>query len=214
MPMPQRSLASSSINSSIIRVAFGALLSIAIWGCSGQAEYAQPAIPPPPPPQPVVAAPHPTAPTKVTTASWYGPGLHGHPTSSGEVYNQQALTAASPTLPLGSHARVTNLKTGKSVVVRINDRGPFKRGRGIDLSHAAAKRIGIDHRGIAKVAVTRVGRPVRKTRHSSTEFTKKPATTPAKPIADADSTTPPVVESSIAPSSTGLTSKESPPPSR
>ena len=66
------------------------------------------------------------------------------------------MTAASRTLPIGSKAKVTNLKTAKSVVVRVNDHGPFVKGRGMDLSRDAAKHIGIDHRGTAKVSVTRM----------------------------------------------------------
>lgn len=70
-------------------------------------------------------------------ASWYGPGFHGKRTASGERYNMYAMTAAHRTLPFGTTVRVTNLKNNKSVVVRINDRGPFKAGRVIDLSKAA-----------------------------------------------------------------------------
>lgn len=75
-------------------------------------------------------------------AVWYGPGLHGRRTASGEVYDMHALTAAHPSLPFGTRVRVTNLKNGKSVVVRINDRGPFGGRYIIDLSYAAAKAIG------------------------------------------------------------------------
>ncbi|MER3522465.1 MAG: septal ring lytic transglycosylase RlpA family lipoprotein [Thermus sp.] len=75
-------------------------------------------------------------------AVWYGPGFHGRKTASGEVYDMHALTAAHPSLPFGTRVRVTNLKTGKSVVVRINDRGPFGGRYIIDLSYAAAKAIG------------------------------------------------------------------------
>ena len=75
-------------------------------------------------------------------ASWYGPGFAGRRTSTGETYNPEGLTAASRTLPLGSHVRVTNPDTGRSVVVRINDRGPFVRGRSLDLSHGAAHKSG------------------------------------------------------------------------
>lgn len=84
-------------------------------------------------------------------ASWYGPGFHGNLTANGETFDSHALTAAHPTLPMPSFVRVTNLKNGKAVVVRINDRGPFAKGRIIDLSHAAAKRI--DMKGIARVRV-------------------------------------------------------------
>ena len=87
-------------------------------------------------------------------ASWYGSGLAGRRTSSGESFNPEGLTAASKTLPLGSHVRVTNPDTGKSVVVRINDRGPFVRGRSLDLSHRAAQQIGLTGKGVSRVQVT------------------------------------------------------------
>ena len=76
-------------------------------------------------------------------ASWYGRKFHGQKTSSGEIYDMFAMTAAHKTLPIPSYARVTNVKTGQSVVVRINDRGPFHADRIIDLSYAAAARIGV-----------------------------------------------------------------------
>ena len=79
----------------------------------------------------------------VGIASWYGKRYHGQPTSSGEIYDMYAMTAAHPTLPIPSYARVTNLRNGKSVVVRINDRGPFHSDRLIDLSYAAAYKLGI-----------------------------------------------------------------------
>lgn len=79
--------------------------------------------------------------TSVGVASWYGPGFHGRPTSSGEIYNQEAMTAAHPTWPLGTRVRVTNLDNGRVTEVRINDRGPFVRGRDIDLSYAAAREL-------------------------------------------------------------------------
>ncbi len=91
-----------------------------------------------------------------TLASWYGPGFNGRSTSSGETFNSHRLTAASRALPLGSHARVTNLDNGQSVVVRVNDRGPYVRGRGIDLSQAAAERLGFRREGVARVEVTRL----------------------------------------------------------
>lgn len=93
---------------------------------------------------------------RVTVASWYGPGFIGQRTASGEVYHRNDLTAASRSLPLGTRVRVTNLNTGRAVVVRINDRGPYVRGRGIDLSQRAAKSIGLNRSGIARVAVARV----------------------------------------------------------
>lgn len=85
-------------------------------------------------------------------ASWYGPGFDGHRTASGERFSRHAYTAAHKTLPLNSHVLVTNLANNESVVVRINDRGPFVRGRLIDLSQAAARAIGI--RGTGRVAIT------------------------------------------------------------
>ena len=92
--------------------------------------------------------------TRTEVASWYGPGFAGRRTSSGEVYNPEGLTAASKTLPLGSHVRVTNPDTGRSVVVRINDRGPYVHGRSLDLSHGAARQIGLTSAGVGRVQVT------------------------------------------------------------
>jgi len=86
-------------------------------------------------------------------ASWYGRRFHGQKTSVGEPYDMYAMTAAHPTLPLPSYARVTNIATGRSVVVRVNDRGPFLHDRIIDLSYAAAQRIGIAARGSGEVEV-------------------------------------------------------------
>ncbi len=82
-------------------------------------------------------------------ASWYGPGFHGRLTANGERFNTNAYTAAHKTLPFGTKVKVTNAKTGQSVVVRINDRGPYAHGRVIDLSKASARSIGID--GLAQV---------------------------------------------------------------
>ncbi len=91
---------------------------------------------------------------QVGMASWYGPRFHGKRTANGEVYNQHALTAAHRTLPLGTKAIVTNVETGESVEVRINDRGPYKYGRVIDLSYAAARQISVWAVGIAPVQVS------------------------------------------------------------
>jgi rare lipoprotein A len=87
------------------------------------------------------------------TASWYGRRFHGNPTSSGERYDMYAMTAAHPTLPIPSYARVTSVASGRSVVVRINDRGPFLHGRIIDLSYAAAWKLGYVEQGAALVEV-------------------------------------------------------------
>lgn len=84
-------------------------------------------------------------------ASWYGPPYHNRKGSNGEVYNMHAMTAAHRTLPLGSIVRVTNVKTGRSTVVRITDRGPFIEGRVLDLSLAAAKAVDVWQPGVARV---------------------------------------------------------------
>jgi len=86
-------------------------------------------------------------------ASWYGRKFHAQKTSTGEPYDMYAMTAAHPTLPLPSYARVTNLANGRSVVVRVNDRGPFLHGRVIDLSYTAAARLGYASQGSAQVEV-------------------------------------------------------------
>lgn len=86
-------------------------------------------------------------------ASWYGKKFNGHNTSNGERYDMYAMTGAHKTLPIPSYVRVTNLDNGKSVVVRINDRGPFHQGRIVDLSYAAAQRIGIHKTGTGRVEV-------------------------------------------------------------
>lgn len=91
-------------------------------------------------------------------ASWYGPTFYGHRTANGEVYTAADLTAAHRTLPLPVNVRVTNLDNGKSIVVRVNDRGPFAKGRIIDLSERAAELLGYKEKGTARVRVTFVGR--------------------------------------------------------
>ena len=91
-------------------------------------------------------------------ASWYGPNFHGRRTANGEVFNQNALTAAHPSLKFGTKVKVTNLNNGRSVVVRINDRGPYAGGRVIDLSAAAARSLNMVRSGVARVKVTILGR--------------------------------------------------------
>jgi rare lipoprotein A len=88
-------------------------------------------------------------------ASYYGPGLYGNLTASGEVFRPGTMTAAHPYLPLGSWVRVTNQRNGRSVSVRINDRGPYAGGRIIDLSKAAAARLGMLASGVADVCISR-----------------------------------------------------------
>ncbi len=97
------------------------------------------------------------------TASWYGKRFHGSPTSSGEKYDMYRMSAAHPILPIPSYARVTNLANGRSVVVRVNDRGPFHSGRAIDLSYAAAHKLGYLAQGSAQVEIEQIvpgGTPV------------------------------------------------------
>lgn len=89
-------------------------------------------------------------------ASWYGKKFHGRKTSSGETYNMYAMTAAHKTLPMGTRVRVHNMNNNKEIVVRINDRGPFVRGRIIDLSYTAAKKIGIVGPGTAPVEIVAI----------------------------------------------------------
>ena len=91
-------------------------------------------------------------------ASWYGGKFHGRKTANGETYNMNAMTAAHKTLPYGTKVRVTNTRSGGSVVVRINDRGPFIAGRVIDLSRAAASQIGVTSSGVAPVKLAILGR--------------------------------------------------------
>jgi len=92
-------------------------------------------------------------------ASWYGRKFHGRKTANGEIYNMYAMTAAHKTLPLGTYVRVHNLHTGRTIDVRVNDRGPFVRGRIIDLSYTAAKEIGIVGPGTARVKIVALGAP-------------------------------------------------------
>ena len=95
---------------------------------------------------------------KTGMASWYGPNFHGRLTANGEVYDQYSLSAAHPTLPLPSYAKVTNLENGSSVIVRINDRGPFSSKRIIDLSAQASQMLGYQKKGLTKVRVRYIGK--------------------------------------------------------
>lgn len=90
-------------------------------------------------------------------ASWYGSKFHGRKTSNGEIYDMYAMTAAHKTLPLGVYVRVTHLQSGRSIIVRVNDRGPFVAGRVIDLSFAAANKLGMADAGTAMVQVQALG---------------------------------------------------------
>lgn len=95
----------------------------------------------------------------VGMASWYGPGFHGAATANGEQYDQHIFGAAHKTLPMPSYVEVTALDTGRTILVRINDRGPFVGDRIIDLSHRSAEALGIAHRGVSRVRVRRVEPP-------------------------------------------------------
>lgn len=101
-------------------------------------------------------------------ASWYGPGFHGQETASGEIFNQKEMTAAHPSLPIGTNAKVTNLENNKKVEVRINDRGPYADDRVIDLSSAAAKKLDMKKDGTAQVKIeTKPVKKKRSVKHSS-----------------------------------------------
>src|SRR2546426_876435 len=123
-------------------------------------------------------------------ASWYGKKFHGQRTASGEAYDMYAMTAAHPTLPIPSYARVTRVATGRSVIVRINDRGPFHQGRMIDLSYAAALKLGFAYLGSAEVELESIepGQAVTPTQQAATTTAPDATTTPP-----AAATTPPAV---------------------
>jgi len=108
-------------------------------------------------------------PYQVGTASWYGEYFDGKPTASGEAYDMYDMTAAHPTLPLGSYLRVTNLRNGRAVIVRVNDRGPVVAGRIIDLSYGAAEALQFKDKGLQRVRLDLVRPPARKSGPSRTE---------------------------------------------
>jgi peptidoglycan lytic transglycosylase len=141
-------------------------------------------------PPPVVApqakeeapAPEGTKVEQVGDASWYGPAQQGQETASGETFDQNKLTAAHKTLPLGTKAVVTNLATGKSVQVTINDRGPYVKGRKIDLSRAAAQQIGMTKKGVAKVKIQTTTRRKPTAKKAARRPSKKPAKKHTTPV--------------------------------
>ena len=116
--------------------------------------------------------------TERGVASWYGPDFHGHSTSSGEPYDMYAMTAAHRTLPIPCYARVTNLANGRSVVVRINDRGPFVANRIVDLSYTAALRLDIVRTGTAFVELRTVQPAEMSAAAAAPEVAPAPAGTP------------------------------------
>jgi hypothetical protein len=153
---PQDNTAWLRLSDRSLRLRILALLSaLLVCGGVGCSATARRPLPPPEPRLPSISStPSSTSPSQVAVASWYGPGFEGRKTASGERFNSQEMTAAHRTLPLGSHVTVTNLDNGKSVRVRINDRGPYIRGRSIDLSRGAARRIGLEKRGVGRVRIT------------------------------------------------------------
>jgi len=138
------------------------LIVLAVTGCA-TGRVSTPAPPPraavPAPSPPRLPAPAPEDFEQTGIASWYGRQHHGKRTASGEAYDMNALTAAHRTLPLGTRVRVTNLDNGRSVDVRINDRGPFARRRVIDLSYAAAQRLGVVGTGLFRVSLKTIAGP-------------------------------------------------------
>jgi len=163
-------------------VGIGAGLVVSATSCTTETMPSPPPLatsvaqPPPAPPAPASPAPAETS-TKAKTvkASYQSSRTAGHPTASGEPYNPNGLTAASRNLPIGSVVKVTNPETGKSVKVIVNDRGPFVRGRSLDLSKRAAEKVGITHKGVATLKVT----PVKSPPVSSESEAPDPPATPA-----------------------------------
>jgi len=177
------------------------LLILSFFGCSSaldkQYEYGSSHIPPPK--KPTYKTPSPSSGNKTGTqkpykikgvkytpiasasgfmqtgiASWYGSKFHGRKTSNGEIYNMYAMTAAHKTLPMNTWVSVHNLKNNRKIVVRINDRGPFIRGRIIDLSYTGAKRIGIVDSGTVKVRITALGQATSYSKKTNNPVSFKP----------------------------------------
>lgn len=116
---------------------------------------------------------------EVGEASWYGPGFHGRKTASGEIYDQHDMTAAHPTLPLGTDVEVTNLENKKKVEVEITDRGPYVKDRAIDLSKAAAKKLGMKEEGVSEVKIETT-EPIKKKSTAGKSKKKQTAKTQTK----------------------------------
>lgn len=158
-------------------------------------------------------------------ASWYGGDFHGHRTANGEIFDANGLTAAHPTLPMPVNVRVTNLENGKSLVLRVNDRGPFRRGRIIDVSQRAAQLLGFYGKGTAKVRVTYLARadePAGAPVESATETAVAAAPTAAVQVASLDpavatpatTPSPQPVSADPQPANTALSDVPSPSPER
>jgi rare lipoprotein A len=135
------------------RIVLAFAMSALVAACATSPPAQQPPLAPAPALQPTAA------PQIVGVASWYGPGFHGHKNAAGGIYDQEDMTAASIAFPLGSRVMVTNLDNGLSVEVTITDRGPFVKGRAIDLSHRAARMIGMLGPGTARVRIGLINKP-------------------------------------------------------
>jgi rare lipoprotein A len=122
----------------LIAVAIGALVLALAAGCGGRRDAVRPTTPQ-------------RHAVQIGTASWYGREFAGRRTASGEIFRPQDLTAAHRTLPFGTQVRVINVENGRKIDVRINDRGPFTRHRILDVSEAAARKLGFHRRGLARV---------------------------------------------------------------
>jgi rare lipoprotein A len=152
MPVYRIPYPGAAVRAACYRAASTLALSALVAACSA-------ALPVPPPIEtPALVSTQPT-PQVVGVASWYGPGFDGRRTSTGAIYHQEDLTAASNEFPLGSRVMVTNLDNGRSIEVAVIDRGPFKKGRKIDLSHKAAHIIGMLDKGTAPVRISLISAP-------------------------------------------------------
>ena len=142
-------------------------------------------------------------------ASWYGRKFHGQRTSSGEIYDMYAMTAAHPTLPIPSYARVTSVATGRSVVVRVNDRGPFWPGRVIDLSYAAAWKLGYLEQGSTMVEVDAIvpGSDQQVAAAPAAPAVPVPPNTPAAPATPAPSNAPAASAEPVPPADVAVTTE-------
>ncbi|WP_187408266.1 septal ring lytic transglycosylase RlpA family protein [Saccharophagus sp. K07] len=138
--------------------------------------------------------------TETGYASWYGKKFHGNKTSNGEIYDMYAMTAAHKTLAIPAYVKVTNLENGSSVVVRVNDRGPFHEGRIIDLSYAAAKKLGFHEKGTAKVRIEVIEPDLPPGAQLASATPAAPAVSAAPPVASIPSVTPsPAAAEGVAP---------------
>lgn len=159
-------------------------IALALTGCATGPSLVKAPPPEIPSPEPAPARPPKVAPRPAETtgtASWYGKAHHGQPTASGEIYDMHALTAAHRSLPLGTRVLVTNVKNDRTIEVRINDRGPYIRGRILDLSYAAAEALGSLSDGAFRVKLRVLEEPAG-ARAGSSPPAKTAAGTPGGPV--------------------------------